>query len=102
MKRLAKTMKEWLKERTEATACKREARKERMLSRASERAVQLMEYEGDLYVSHNGEPLLPIDCLKWGLPPHVRRDAWNMEGVAQRKRSRVWKLLRVTVVSTRR
>lgn len=61
-------MKEWLKERTEATACKREARKERMLSRASERAVQLMEYEGDLYVSHNGEPLLPIDCLKWGLP----------------------------------
>lgn len=78
MKKTMKTLLSWLRDRAEAAKSRRKAKESRRLEMASEKAVQLMEYGGELYVSHNGEPVLPLDGLKWDLATTLTsmRGAW--------------------------
>lgn len=68
----------WLRSRRECVAGQRRERQERRLRREAGRAVQVMEFEGDVYLSMGGVPLLPLGALSWdmGTTLSVAREAW--------------------------
>lgn len=50
----------WLKEHSEKRAAKRNAMKQRIVNES----INVVEYNGTLYFSHNNIPLIPVDDLK--------------------------------------
>lgn len=68
MKKLIKNVAAWLSAQRERVMEKRASRENRRLTLESERTVQIMEYGGDVWIGYRGEPVLPVDGLKWDLP----------------------------------
>lgn len=67
MKALFKEVWTWLTACRARARAKKAQRKEAMLEQESRGAVQVMEFDGELYIGYHGEPLLPVDGLKWDL-----------------------------------
>lgn len=62
---------------TERKARNAEQRK-RALARESEVVIQAREFNGEVYLCVNNEPIVPADGLSWDLPTAlaVARDSW--------------------------
>lgn len=67
MKKFLSKVGTWLGARRERAKERRKNAMERRLELDSERAVQIMEFGGDIYIGYMGEPVLPIDGLKWDM-----------------------------------
>ncbi len=78
MKKTIETIKAWLREMTAARKARRAEQARRMLSRESETLIQAREFNGEVYLCVNNEPIVPTDGLKWDLPTtlEVARDSW--------------------------
>ena len=83
-KRLSK-MAAWLCARRRAAASRRKALLACRLAYEARSAVQVREYGGEVWLCLGGQPVLPVDGIKWDLPTalDVSREAWvkkRMEG----------------------
>lgn len=78
MKKMMEKICSWLRRERQRAAEEREKIRGRRLSRESRRAVQVMEFEGDVWLSLDGVPVLPVGALAWDLATTltVSREAW--------------------------
>lgn len=78
MKKTIESIKAWLRSMSVARRTKREAAARRALSRESEVVIQAREFNGEVYLCVNNEPIVPSEGLKWDLPTtlEVARDSW--------------------------
>lgn len=78
MKKTISRLVSWLRSMHERAVEARLTRQGLRLTRESRRAVQVMEFEGDVYISVNGVPVVPTDALAWDTPTtlNVAREAY--------------------------
>lgn len=78
MKKMMEKICSWLRRERQRAAEEREKIRGRRLSRESRRAVQVMEFEGDVWLSLDGVPVLPVGALAWDMATTltVSREAW--------------------------
>lgn len=67
MEKFFKTVWTWLIACRARARARKAQRKEAELEHDSRGAVQVMEFDGELYIGYHGEPVLPVDGLKWDL-----------------------------------
>lgn len=78
MRKLFEELKAWLSARRRRAVEEKSARRECALVMESRRAVQVREFAGELYISLNGMPFLPLEGLGWdvGTALEVSREAY--------------------------
>lgn len=63
MKKIFKTIRQWFNAYSERVGAERSKARLERLEAESKRRLQVMEYEGDVYLSYDGVPLLTEDEL---------------------------------------
>ena len=81
LENLKKRLQVWHEERADRIAAAREAE----LDEAAPREVQVMEFNGALYLSVSGVPLLGVDDLKGDLPTAVQAARENYKDWKEEK-----------------
>ncbi len=78
MNKMIESLVAWLGAKRRQSAERREATAECRMFMDARRTIQVCEFGGEVYVSMDGVPLLPVDGLKWDLPTalDVAREAY--------------------------
>ena len=76
--KMIESMKLWLESWTAARKEKTAEKRKTALARESEVVIQAREFNGEVYLCVNNEPIVPADGLSWDLPTAltVARDSW--------------------------
>ncbi len=78
MKKMIERMKECLRENRQVRREKKAKQRHGSLVRESEVVVQAREFEGEMFLCVDNEPIVPTDGLAWDLPTAlaVARESW--------------------------
>lgn len=81
LEEIKKRIQVWHEQRAERIEANRQA----MLDAEARKAVQVMEFNGELYVCVNGVPLFGVDDIKGTLPETVAKARQNYKGWKEEK-----------------
>lgn len=86
MKKTIERLAAWLKEARRRRAERRKAELELRQVMEARRAVRVTELRGEVFLSVDGVPVLPVDGLRWDLPTalDVAREAYAEHGKEER------------------